>query len=51
MLIIKILKALKKVDFNGVFIADHIPRMVNGAGTAFSIGYMKALLERVIAEG
>ncbi len=47
----KILKALKKVDFNGVFIADHIPRMVNGAGTAFSIGYMKGLLERVIAEG
>lgn len=47
----KILKALKKVDFNGVFIADHIPRMVNNAGTAFSVGYMKGLLERVIAEG
>ena len=45
----KILKALKKVNFNGVFIADHIPRMVNGAGTAFSIGYMKALLERAYA--
>ena len=47
----KILKALKKVNFNGVFIADHIPRMINGAGTAFSIGYMKGLLERVNAEG
>ena len=47
----KILKALKKVDFNGVFIADHIPRMVNNSGTAFSVGYMKGLLERVIAEG
>ena len=47
----KILKALKKVDFKGVFIADHIPRMVNNSGTAFSIGYMKGLLERVIAEG
>jgi hypothetical protein len=34
-----------------VFIADHIPRMINGAGTAFSIGYMKGLLERVNAEG
>ena len=47
----KILKALKKVDFNGVFIADHIPRMVNNSGTAFSVGYMKGLLERVHAEG
>ncbi len=47
----KILKALKKVDFNGVFIADHIPKMVNNSGTAFSVGYMKGLLERVIAEG
>jgi mannonate dehydratase len=47
----KILKALKKVNFNGVFIADHIPQMINGAGTAFSIGYMKGLLERVNAEG
>ena len=47
----KILKALKKVDFNGVFIADHIPRMVNNSGTAFSVGYMKGLLERVNAEG
>jgi len=43
----KIMKALKEVDFDGVFIADHIPSMVNGSGTAFSIGYMKALLERV----
>jgi hypothetical protein len=25
--------------------------MINGAGTAFSIGYMKGLLERVNAEG
>jgi len=48
----KILKALKKVDFNGVVIADHIPSMVNAqAGSAFSIGYMKGLIERVIAEG
>jgi mannonate dehydratase len=49
----KILKALKEVDFNGVIIADHIPAMVYGpqTGTAFSIGYMKGLVERVIAEG
>jgi mannonate dehydratase len=49
----KILKALKAVDFDGVFIADHIPSMVFGSqtGTAFSVGYMKGLLERVVAEG
>jgi mannonate dehydratase len=49
----KILKALKEVDFNGVIIADHIPQMEFGpyTGTAFSIGYMKGLVERVIAEG
>ena len=49
----KILKALKEVDFDGVFIADHIPAMVGGSqtGSAFSIGYMKGLPERVIAEG
>jgi mannonate dehydratase len=48
----RILKALKDVDFDGVIIADHIPGMVYPqTGTAFSIGYMKALVERVIAEG
>lgn len=49
----KIMKALKAVDFDGALIADHIPSMVYGSqtGTAFSIGYMKGLLERVNAEG
>ena len=48
----KVMKALREVDFNGVLIADHIPRMANDPrlGTAFSIGYMKALVERVNAE-
>ncbi|HEC43712.1 MAG TPA: D-mannonate dehydratase [Bacteroides sp.] len=50
--IYKVLKSLKEVDFDGVIIADHIPRMVGSkTGTAFTIGYMKGLLERVIAEG
>jgi mannonate dehydratase len=49
----KILKSLKEVDFDGVIIADHIPSMEFGpyTGSAFSIGYMKGLVERVIAEG
>lgn len=46
----KILKALKDVDFKGVMIADHIPSMVyQRTNTAFSIGYMKGLVERVYA--
>jgi mannonate dehydratase len=49
----KILKALKDVDFDGVIIADHIPTMAFGpyTGTAFSVGYMKAVVEQVTAEG
>lgn len=48
----KIMKALKKVDFDGVIIADHIPSMVGTqTGSAFSVGYLKGLLESVIAEG
>ena len=47
-----IVKALREVDFDGVLIADHIPLMANDhrVGTAFSIGYMKALVERANAE-
>ena len=49
----KIMQALKKIDFDGVLIPDHIPRMAGGpnTGTAFSIGYIKALRDRVDAEG
>ncbi len=48
----KILNALKDVEFNGTIIADHIPVMSYGpeTSTAFSIGYMKGLLERVMSE-
>jgi mannonate dehydratase len=48
----KIMKALREVNFDGVVIADHVPRMVGGSrvGLAYSIGYMKALLERANAE-
>jgi len=48
----KVMRALREVNFSGAVIADHIPSMVGGryAGTAYSIGYMKALLNRVNAE-
>lgn len=47
-----VMKAMRAVDFDGVLIADHIPLMSNDhrLGTAFTIGYMKALVERVNAE-
>ncbi len=48
----KVMRALREVDFDGVAIADHIPLMAKDhkVSTAFSIGYMKALLERANAE-
>jgi mannonate dehydratase len=48
----KIMQALKEVDFDGVIIADHIPTMVDDPrlSTAYTLGYMKAMLNRVLAE-
>lgn len=47
-----IMRALQDVGFRGVAIPDHIPLMGNDPrlGTAFTIGYMKALRDRVVAE-
>jgi mannonate dehydratase len=48
----RVMKALRQVDFDGVVIPDHIPSMANDrrVGTAYTIGYMKAMLERANAE-
>jgi mannonate dehydratase len=48
----QVMKALRKVDFRGAVIADHVPAMVGGrlTGWAYSIGYIKALLSRANAE-
>ena len=47
-----LLRELVAVGFNGVFIADHIPQMVGGprVSTAYTIGYMKAMLRRATEE-
>ena len=47
-----LMRALQEVRFNGIVIPDHIPGMSGDTrlGTAFTIGYMKALLERAKAE-
>jgi len=48
----KLMKALKKVNYDGVLFPDHVPRMSIGgqADWAFSVGYIKALRDRVEAE-
>jgi mannonate dehydratase len=48
----KVMKALREVNFKGVVIPDHIPGMTNNhrVGTAYTIGYMKALLQRANEE-
>lgn len=48
----QVMKALQEVGFRGVAIPDHIPRMADDPrlGTAFTIGYMKALQRRAEEE-
>jgi mannonate dehydratase len=48
----QVMRALRKVNFNGVMIPDHVPEMAGGgrAGTSYSIAYMKALLKRANEE-
>jgi D-mannonate dehydratase len=46
----KIMKALKKIKFDGVLFPDHVPNMIGGHGWAFTVGYVKALRDRVEAE-
>jgi len=48
----KIMKALRKVNFDGIVILDHSPTMVGGryAQTAYGVAYMKALLKRASDE-
>jgi len=45
----RVKQALREVGFDGCAIPDHIPAMVGGhaAGLAFSIGYMRAMIQAV----
>jgi mannonate dehydratase len=50
----KVMKALRKVNFDGIVIPDHVPgggTMHPQANNAYTLGYMKALRDRVNAEG
>jgi mannonate dehydratase len=48
----KVMKALAKVNFDGVLIGDHFPRMAapGPAGQIYTIGYLQALIERANEE-
>ena len=48
----KAMRVLEESGFDGVLIPDHIPLMANDPriGTAYTIGYMKALLQRAQEE-
>ena len=48
----KVMKALREVNYDGIVIADHLPGLVGGyyAGTAYSVAYARALIERANAE-
>lgn len=45
----EVMKALREVKFDGCIIPDHIPAMLGGprVGTAYSIAYMRALVQAV----
>jgi hypothetical protein len=48
------MKALRKVNFEGIAIPGHVPgggAMYPQSNYAYTIGYMKALRDRVNAEG
>ena len=44
-----VMKALRKVGYDGAVIPDHIPNIIGGskAGIAYSLAYMKALIQAV----
>lgn len=50
----KIMKALHKVNFEGVLVGDHFPGMVESAGPRagqiYTVGYIQALIERANEE-
>ncbi|MCL6546965.1 MAG: mannonate dehydratase [Bryobacteraceae bacterium] len=48
----KVMRALRKVNFEGVLIGDHFPRMTGQGplGQVYTLGYIQALIERANEE-
>jgi mannonate dehydratase len=51
----RLMRALYDCDYDGTVTLDHSPILVPGAGagaaTAYAVGYMKALLDRLRDQG
>ena len=47
--IVKIVRELQKVGFDGCINADHIPRLEGNVGLAYSVGYIKAIFAALVA--
>jgi mannonate dehydratase len=48
----QVMKALREVKFDGIVVPDHVPGGgYPAANSSYTIGYMKALRDRVNAEG
>jgi len=45
-----VMRALREVNFDGIIIPDHVPGSVPQANTSYTLGYMKALRDRVNTE-
>jgi mannonate dehydratase len=47
----RVMKALRRVRFNGVLLPDHVPGDgADKSNTAYTVGYMRAIRNRVCAE-
>jgi mannonate dehydratase len=48
----KVMKALQDITYDGIVIPDHFPKLIGGwyAQTAYAMGYLRALLNRAVAE-
>ena len=44
--VFKIIRELQKVGFDGCINADHIPRLEDNVGLAYSVGYIRHSLRR-----
>ena len=51
----EVMRALRRVEFNGPVLPDHIPKLVGDddsrSGLAYCISYMRAVLRQANAEG
>ncbi len=51
----RVMKTFVQAGYRGTMILDHSPKFASdyakGSGTAYALGYMRALMERALEEG